>query len=204
VFRTVCILPAVVRSFWQDAARLAKQRLSEFISTRVRTALVSREVALIATASRAGRWSPEELAVRGSTVSGEITAVYTHEETKIELKIKLPPSYPLSNVTVECTGKSGVTDGRWRRWVLQIVQLLAAQDGSVVDAVLLWKQNLEKEFEGVEPCPICYSILHPKTYSLPALGCPTCGNKFHSTCLYTWFRSSGKSKCVICQQPFFH
>ena len=65
------------------------------------------------------------------------------------------------------------------------------------------KSNLEKEFDGVEPCPICYCILHPKTFSLPALTCPTCSNKFHSTCLYTWFKSSGKSKCVICQQPIF-
>ena len=65
------------------------------------------------------------------------------------------------------------------------------------------KSNLEKEFDGVEPCPICYCILHPKTFSLPALTCPTCNNKFHSTCLYTWFKSSGKSKCVICQQPIF-
>lgn len=65
------------------------------------------------------------------------------------------------------------------------------------------KRNLEKEFEGVEPCPICYCILHPKTFSLPTLACPTCNNKFHSTCLYTWFKNSGKSKCVICQQPIF-
>jgi hypothetical protein len=193
-----------MRSFWQDAARLPKQRLSDFVAQRVRASIVSREVALIATASKAGRWDQDELSVRGSSVSGEITAVFTRDETKIELKIKLPVSYPLANVTVECTGKSGVNDTRWRRWVLQIVQLLASQDGSVVDAVLLWKENLEKEFEGVEPCPICYSILHPKTYGLPNLACPTCSNKFHSPCLYTWFRSSGKSKCVICQQPFFH
>lgn len=77
------------------------------------------------------------------------------------------------------------------------------QDGSIVDAVLMWKNNVEKELEGVEPCPICYSILHPKTLNLPHLCCTTCNNKFHSTCLYQWFKSSGKSKCVICQQPFF-
>lgn len=74
---------------------------------------------------------------------------------------------------------------------------------SVIDAALMWKANIEKELEGVDPCPICYCILHTKTLSLPTLACPTCNNKFHNTCLYTWFKSSGKSKCVICQQPFF-
>ena len=100
---------------------------------------------------------PDEFTVRGSTHSGgEIYAVFTRDETKIELKIKLPPTYPLCNVEVECAGKSGVKDARWRRWVLQIVQMLASQDGCVLDALLLWKRNLEREFEGVEPCPICY------------------------------------------------
>ena len=67
----------------------------------------------------------------------------------------------------------------------------------------MWKQNVDQELHGVEPCPICYNTLHPKTLSLPTLTCPTCKNKFHNSCLYKWFQTSGKSKCVICQSPFF-
>lgn len=205
LFRTVCTLPAMFRSFWSDDCnRVQKQNLSKFIEDRVRNSLVSREIALIALSSAAGRWDTEEFAVRGSAVSGEITAVLTREETTIEIKVKLPPSYPLKNVDVTCTSRIGVSDGRWRRWVLQIIQLLSIQDGSVVDAVLMWKVNIEKELEGVEPCPICYCTLHTKTLCLPTLACPTCNNKFHQPCLHTWFRSSGKNKCVICQQPFPH
>jgi hypothetical protein len=57
--------------------------------------------------------------------------------------------------------------------------LLSNQDASVLDAILLWKKNVDKEFEGLEPCPICYSILHPKNLTLPSLECQTCQNKFH-------------------------
>jgi hypothetical protein len=85
-----------------------------------------------------------------------------------------------------------------------IIQLLSMQDGTVLDALLMWKKNVEKELDGIEPCPICYSILHPKSMSLPKLKCPTCNNKFHNQCLFTWFKSSGKSKCVVCQQPMYN
>jgi hypothetical protein len=204
LFRSVCTLPAMFRGFWNDdCSRAQKQKLELFVEERVRLSLIGREMGLIAAASSAGRWKTEEFRLKGSAVSGEVTATFVREETSMEIRIRLPPSYPLKNVEVTCTSKIGVSDGRWRRWVLQMIQLLSLQDGSVVDAALMWKCNVEKELEGVEPCPICYCVLHTKTLGLPALACPTCNNKFHNTCLYTWFKSSGKSKCVICQQPFF-
>ena len=141
--------------------------------------------------------------MQGSVASGEVSAIYVREDAKVEMKIKMPSEYPLKNVEVECTTRLGVADSKWRRWVLQMVQLLSTQDGSIVDAIVLWKNNVQNEFEGVEPCPICYSVLDVKTLKLPSLKCPTCANTFHSQCLYTWFKSSGKSKCVLCQQPFF-
>jgi len=205
LFRTVCTLPAMVRNFWTSdgCSRSQKLKLSRFIEERARNSIVAREMALVTLATKSGRWDSKELVVKGNAVSGEVTASYMREETSVEMKITLPSAYPLRNVDVSCTSRIGMADGRWRRWVLQIIQLLSQQDGSVVDAVLMWKCNIEKELAGVEPCPICYCILHSKTLSLPTLACPTCRNKFHSACLFTWFKSSGKSKCVICQQEFF-
>ena len=161
---------------------MAKQRISDFIATRVKLALVSREVALVERAARASppRWDPEEFTIRGSALAGkqhlpllildypqsplltlaypclapsiwqddkdvthdslllhcpvltyprtlflplstvplsplplsggEVTAIFSRDETKIELKIRLPPTYPLCNVEVECAGKSGLKD----------------------------------------------------------------------------------------------
>ena len=68
------------------------------------------------------------------------------------------------------------------------------------EAILLWKRNVDKEFEGLEPCPICYSIVHPRNFSLPSIVCQTCNNKFHPDCLYKWFNTSHKNKCPLCQQ----
>lgn len=44
---------------------------------------------------------------------------------------------------------------------------MSNQNGSIFDAFMLWKQNVEKKFEGLEDCSICYSVIHFSTYSLP-------------------------------------
>ncbi|MDR3740240.1 MAG: RING finger domain-containing protein [Terracidiphilus sp.] len=75
------------------------------------------------------------------------------------------------------------------------------QDGTILDALVLWKRSLDKEFDGVEPCPICYSVIHMTHHSLPRLVCGTCKNKYHSQCLQKWFQTANKNNCPMCQQP---
>lgn len=97
--------------------------------------------------------------------------------------LKIPSSYPLNSVTVEMPHKMGVAEALLRKWLLSMTTLLLTRDGTVLDAVLLWKGFLDKHFDGVDVCPICYSIFHISNHALPNLGCKTCRNKFHSACL---------------------
>mmetsp|Transcript_14614 Transcript_14614/g.30623 ORF Transcript_14614/g.30623 Transcript_14614/m.30623 type:complete len:187 (-) Transcript_14614:2803-3363(-) len=103
-------------------------------------------------------------------------------QCQLSVMIRIPPSFPLKNVEVDCQKTLGIPENRWRRWALQIMLMLNNQDGSVLDALLLWKQNVDKEFDGIEPCPVCYSVLCIKTHAMPNLQCRTCNNRFHSTC----------------------
>ena len=132
-------------------------------------------------------------------------ARYLKDEVTLEMTMKLPLCYPLKGIDVSCynrsSGGGGVSEGKWRRWELQMRNLLNQSDEGLGSAISLWIHNLDREFEGVEPCPICYSILHNKLHVLPNLTCRTCKNKFHSSCLYKWFSSSQKNKCPLCQQP---
>ena len=202
-FRMAVVLPAVTRTWFQnDLNRQQKMIFGKFIETIVRPASMDRELQLIRDAQSAGKWNTDELEVHGDRTSG-VTACFIRDDAKVEIKIRVPAQYPLKNVEVECVTKLCVPEAKWRRWSFQIIQLLGTQDGTIIEGVLLWKKNLENEFDGVEPCPICYSTLHYKSMSLPAMTCPTCSNKFHALCLNTWFKQSGKYKCVVCQQPFF-
>jgi hypothetical protein len=59
--------------------------------------------------------------------------------------------------------------------------VLFTSEASIWDSILLWRKNIESSFSGVEPCPICYSIIHSNDFSKPNLTCRTCKNKFHSS-----------------------
>jgi hypothetical protein len=207
LYRTIETFPAMTRAYWTNSpSRLEKSILQRFIAENMRSLIIKREIQLITNANANATtrtWDPETFEMKGNPQSGEIRAILHHDETQVELLMKLPPAYPLYNVEVSCSSRIGIKEGSWQRWLLQMIRLLSNQDGTILDAALLWKENVEKELEGVEACPICYCVLHAKNQRLPSLACATCHHKFHPACLQTWFKQSGKNACVLCQQPMF-
>ncbi len=67
----------------------------------------------------------------------------------------------------------------------------------------MWKNNLEKEFEGKTECPICYNVIHSSTGELPNKSCKTCKYKFHGSCIHKWINTSNKKECPMCKSQFF-
>ena len=57
------------------------------------------------------------------------------------------------------------------------------QNGTIVDALLMWKADADRLFEGIEPCAICYCVVHGTDRSVPRVACKTCKHKYHSHCL---------------------
>ena len=77
---------------------------------------------------------------------------------------------------------------------------LRAGNGGLGGAVALWRANVAKEFEGVEECMICYSVVAASGGGLPRQACRTCAKRFHGSCLAKWFRSSARAAaCPHCQ-----
>ena len=81
---------------------------------------------------------------------------------------------------------------------------VCVQNGSILDAMAMWKGNIDRAFAGVEECLICYSIVHPSNGQLPKMACRTCGKGFHAACLFKWFQSASKSSCPHCQSQWLH
>ena len=91
---------------------------------------------------------------------------------QLSVLIKVPSNFPFHNVEVDANKTLGVPAKRYRRWALQIMRMLNTEEGgSILDALLLWKNNVDKEYEGVEPCPVCYAVIDPKSRKMPNLEC---------------------------------
>lgn len=144
-----------------------------------------------------------EMLLRTNMPSRELVAsIEIEDNARMEIAIKLPASFPLRPAEVEARQRPGISDARARKWVLSITMLLRNENGSLAEALALWRRNVEKEFQGLEPCCICYSVVHPSNSSLPSMHCKTCSQCLHAMCLYQWFKSSGKSTCPHCQSPW--
>lgn len=164
-------LPAVVRYYWQyDCPRRLTQTVGEFTSTFVSPVLVERELARANGAVLESDTSV--MSVTARFASRELMAEYTIDERKMELLIVPAPNHPLCNVKVQ-TGRNrvGVPAATWRTWTLQMVTFIANENGSLLDALRMWKRNVDKRFEGVEECAVCYAVVHGTNYSVPSAVC---------------------------------
>ncbi|XP_051006332.1 E3 ubiquitin-protein ligase listerin [Acomys russatus] len=192
-------LPAMVRLWWNSSEKRVFNIVDRFTSKYVSNVLSFQEISSVQTSTQLFNG----MTVKARAATREVMATYTIEDIVIELIIQLPPNYPLGSITVESGRRIGVAVQQWRNWMLQLSTYLTHQNGSIMEGLALWKNNVDKRFEGVEDCMICFSVIHGFNYSLPKKACRTCKKKFHSACLYKWFTSSNKSTCPLCRETFF-
>uniref|UniRef100_A0ACB8FHJ2 Listerin E3 ubiquitin protein ligase 1 n=1 Tax=Sphaerodactylus townsendi TaxID=933632 RepID=A0ACB8FHJ2_9SAUR len=192
-------LPAMVRLWWNSCEKRVFSIVDKFTSKYVSNILSSQEISSVQTSTQLFNG----MMVKARSATREVIATYSVDDIFIELIIQLPPNYPLGSIAVESGKRVGVAVQQWRNWMLQLSTYLTHQNGSIMEGLALWKNNVDKRFEGVEDCMICFSVIHGSNYSLPKKACRTCKKKFHSACLYKWFTSSNKSTCPLCRETFF-
>uniref|UniRef100_A0A672SBT7 E3 ubiquitin-protein ligase listerin n=1 Tax=Sinocyclocheilus grahami TaxID=75366 RepID=A0A672SBT7_SINGR len=192
-------LPAMVRLWWNSQEKRVFSTVDKFTSKYVSGVLSVQEIASVQSSTQ----TFENMTVKARSATREVIATYSVDDIFIELVIQLPQNYPLGSILVESGRRVGVAVQQWRNWMLQLNTYLTHQNGSILEGLSLWKNNVDKRFEGVEDCMICFSVIHGSNYSLPKKACRTCKKKFHSACLYKWFTSSNKSTCPLCRETFF-
>uniref|UniRef100_A0A3Q3VQT5 E3 ubiquitin-protein ligase listerin n=1 Tax=Mola mola TaxID=94237 RepID=A0A3Q3VQT5_MOLML len=198
-YSTVQDLPAMVRLWWNSQEKRVISVVEKFTIKYVSPVLSAQEISSVHSSTQMF----DSMTVKARSTAREVIATYSVDEIFIELVIQLPQNHPLGSITVDSGRRVGVAVQQWRNWMLQLSTYLTHQNGSIMEGLALWKNNVDKRFEGIEDCMICFSVIHGSNYSLPKKGCRTCKKKFHSACLYKWFTSSNKSTCPLCRETFF-
>ena len=189
----------------RSSSSIPSSRRSVATAAAVSPTLVAAEFRAVAAYAFAGAGAADgagSLVIKPSTTAREVIARYEIDESALELIVRLPSAYPLAQAEVSCEERVGVSESRLRKWTLGVAAILKHQNGAVAQSLDRWRRNVDAEFSGVEPCPICYAVVHPVDHQKPRLRCRQCDNAFHAACLYTWFRTSSKSSCPLCVTPW--
>ncbi|ODQ54733.1 hypothetical protein SAICODRAFT_5929 [Saitoella complicata NRRL Y-17804] len=196
-------LPSLVRQWWTDSKnRQLTLTVESFTEKHFSSIIVQHELTNVQNNINQSELKHENMQIRVAKAAREVAAVYEVDGMPMEMVIRLPGTYPLRQVEIEGSKKIGVKDAQWRAWLLASQSVITSQNGTMIDALILFKRNITLHFEGVEDCAICYSVLSIQERSLPNKKCGTCKNKFHASCLYKWFKSSNGSSCPLCRTSF--
>ncbi|CCK72137.1 ubiquitin-protein ligase RKR1 KNAG_0J00540 [Huiozyma naganishii CBS 8797] len=184
--------------------RSLQLKIENFVSQFISPILVAEE--LTAVENKMGQLTSkdDDLTIKINPVVQEVKASYLIDEQKLQISFKIPKNYPLTNIQVVGVSRVGISEQKWKQWIMSTQHVITAMNGSVLDSLELFTKNVHLQFSGFEECAICYSILHAVDRKLPNKTCPTCKNRFHGACLYKWFRSSGNNTCPLCRNeiPF--
>ena len=193
-------IPSIIKSWWSlSKNRQLNLALEKYTQKFFSPLLINKSMQAVFAADKS---LFESVTVKRA--NNELSVSYSIEECTLEMIIRVPNTFPLSAVEVESGpgGRSGVTEARWRSWLLSAAAVIVAQNASLVEAVIIFHKNIALHFEGVEDCAICYSIISVIDRSVPSKLCKTCKHLFHGSCLYKWFRTSNNSLCPLCRSIF--
>ncbi|KIN96951.1 hypothetical protein M404DRAFT_32794 [Pisolithus tinctorius Marx 270] len=157
--RALLTIPALIRSWISD--RTDKQllmRISDYTSAHFSPGIIKAELTLIRQPPESSELSTtENLSIKVSSAFNEVAASYSVDEQVLELSIRMPNDWPLHRLEVRDTKKVGVSEEKWKAWVLGVQQIVWQQNGRIVDGLTLFAKNVTLHFAGQVECAICYS-----------------------------------------------
>ena len=193
---------------WISSSKVLKSSVAEniVVAHAISSTLVQSE-------SLSNRYRNENLRTNFSLSSRMLICHYSSHDGEIQanLTVKFPDCWPLRLGQIEVSAVVGLSKAKNAR--LQVsIQSVFRMNG-VQNAIQIWIENILGFLKDVEECYICYSVTYHHGAkgtgtgngnggSIPNKQCKTCKNKFHSACLLKYFKTSGKTICCLCQNPF--
>lgn len=203
-FQTLKYTPSLGKTWWVDCkSKSARRTVEAYTEKYISSPII--EDALAEVTIWAEEQEPDDegktLEVKTSKKSREVVAGYDIDEMQIQLAIKFPSTYPLLGAQVEGLNRVAVSEAKWRGWLMVVQGVITFSNGSVIDGLMVFRNNITGTLKGQTECAICYSIVSSDK-KMPEKKCGTCKNLFHAGCLLKWFSTSNQSSCPLCRNQF--
>ena len=126
-YRALLIVPSLVRAWLGDCRdRQLHTTVTAYTSRHFSPAIIRTELERVKDPDAVQEMGGENenVAIKVAAAVNEVTAAYAVDELKLELTIKLPADWPLHTIDIRDSRLVGVTEDRWRAWVLGVQQIL--------------------------------------------------------------------------------
>lgn len=123
-YRALLVVPSLFRSWILDCRdRQLSGTVSSYTSAYFSPVIIKTELARTKDDISETDLLSENLTVKVAAATNEVTGSYTVDEHRIELTIKLPSDWPLHVCEIRSSKPVGVSEERWRTWVLGAQQI---------------------------------------------------------------------------------
>ncbi|KAL8879667.1 MAG: hypothetical protein Q9192_008186, partial [Flavoplaca navasiana] len=156
-------LPTLSKAWWRDnTSRQTQVSVESWTEKYISPLIISSELATVSAWGPTQASDPDQpLTIKVSTTTREVTASIPIDEQFMSLAIVLPPSYPLSRATVSGLHRVGVTEQKWRSWIITTQGVINFSDigggNQLIDGLMAWRKNVTATLKGQTECAICYS-----------------------------------------------
>lgn len=119
-FQCLSSIPALVREWYSNQTKRIRDAVDRVTQKYVSPVLIQQELDSASSLRDNNTSETGSFTIRKHFNTREITAIYNIETSRVEICIRLPTNYPLSNTSIECTHHIGFTKDQWNKWMLQL------------------------------------------------------------------------------------
>ncbi|KAJ1030091.1 hypothetical protein NDA16_001004 [Ustilago loliicola] len=128
--RALIHVPTTVRSWWVDIKdRQHSMQIASFTTRHCSPVIANRELSHLREPEALSKLQDEALSIKILSTN-EVIATYVVDEHPMEIGVKIPSDFPLHGVEIRDIQRVGITEAKWRSWLLAVQQLITGQNGS--------------------------------------------------------------------------
>lgn len=202
-FQALKYAPSIGKSWWLNTKKQTRNNVCVWTKNLISPLLVEEELDEVTAWAKDQKSldGEKELIIKVAKKVSEVSASYEIDEMVMEIRIRIPEDFPLGLVQIESVSRVGISEQKWNSFIMTTHGIINFSNGSISDALLIFRKNITGVLKGHVECAICYCIMSADR-KVPDKRCGTCHNLFHSKCLFQWFKSSNQSTCPLCRKQF--